>query len=344
MAQTVIGIFDNASEAQNAVERLVDNGFTRDSIDIMDQGSGMNTTGTGYAQGTTGYSSETGYSGSATNDTISLGATRDIDVDRDRDRDRDRDDNGGGIGGFFRSLFGGDDDDEYTTSRRYTDVANRGTVVSVYTQTADEAERAADILDDAGAVDVDERASQYGYTTGSTTSGMDSTLGMDTTSNAYPTDRDRITADDDTTMKVMEENLNVGKREVETGGVRLRSRIVERPVEEIVRLREEHVRVVRTPVDRPATDADFNTFREGDIEVTERAEVPVVGKEARVVEEISLGKDVEEREETVRDTVRKTEVDVENINSTDMNRGMGSSTTGRTTTDLDDDFNTTTNR
>ncbi|CCH53484.1 hypothetical protein BN8_02582 [Fibrisoma limi BUZ 3] len=342
MAQTVIGIFDSATDAQDAVDRLVDNGFTRDSIDIMDQSS-QNTTG--YSQGTTGYSSETGYSGSATNDTISLGATRDIDVDRDRDRDRD--DNGGGIGGFFRSLFGGDDDDEYTTSRRYTDVANRGTVVSVYTQTSDEAEQAADILDDAGAVDVNERASQYGGMTGNTNAGMASgaytTSDIDTTSDAYRTDRDRpVSTDDDTTMKVMEENLNIGKREVQTGGVRLRSRIVERPVEEIVRLRQEHVRVVRTPVDRPATDADFNTFREGDIEVTERSEVPVVGKEARVVEEVSLGKDVDEREETVRDTVRKTEVDVENINSTDMNRGMG--TTGRTTTDLDDDLNTTTNR
>jgi hypothetical protein len=49
----------------------------------------------------------------------------------------------------------------------------------------------------------------------------------------------------------------VGKKVVETGGVRLHSRIIEKPVEETIRLREEHVNVKRTKVDRPATDDDF---------------------------------------------------------------------------------------
>jgi stress response protein YsnF len=93
--------------------------------------------------------------------------------------------------------------------------------------------------------------------------------------------------------------------------VRLRSRIVERPVEESLRLREEHIRVERNKVDRAASATDLDNFEEGTIEVTQRSEVPVVSKEARVVEEVSLGKEVEHREETVRDTVRKTEIDVE---------------------------------
>ena len=80
-----------------------------------------------------------------------------------------------------------------------------------------------------------------------------------------------------------------------------------------MRLREEHVRVERTPVDRLATDADLQAFQEREIEITEHAEVPVVNKEARVVEEVNLNTDVEERDETVRETVRKTQVDVENI-------------------------------
>jgi stress response protein YsnF len=39
-------------------------------------------------------------------------------------------------------------------------------------------------------------------------------------------------------------------------------------------------------------------------------EEAVVGKEARVVEEVTLRKDVGERTETVRDTTRRTEVKV----------------------------------
>lgn len=111
-----------------------------------------------------------------------------------------------------------------------------------------------------------------------------------------------------TTIPVIEEELQVGKREVEKGGIRLRTRVVETPVSESINLREEKVTVNRTAVDRPANVSDL---QEGQIEVTERAEVPVVSKEARVVEEVSLNKEVTEREETVSDTVRKTEVDVD---------------------------------
>ena len=112
---------------------------------------------------------------------------------------------------------------------------------------------------------------------------------------------------------MLQEELRVGKREVETGGVRLRSRIVERPVEESIRLREEHVSVTRNPVSRPATEADFAGFKEGTVEMKEYAEKPVVAKEAKIVEEVSLGKEVSEREETISDTVRHTEVDTEVI-------------------------------
>ncbi len=183
-------------------------------------------------------------------------------------------------------------------------MADQGSVVTVHANTDDEAERAADILDDAGAVDVNERAAQYGY--GNTTAGAV----------AGTTD---VTGDQ--TIKVIEENLEVGKRTVETGGVRLRSRIVARPVEESVRLREERVRVTRTPVNRPATAADLNAFQEGEISVTEHAEVPVVSKTANVVEEISVGKEVTERDETIRDTVRNTEVDIDDTTGTTPRTG-----------------------
>lgn len=131
------------------------------------------------------------------------------------------------------------------------------------------------------------------------------------------------TSDTNTSIPVIQEEIEVGKKTVETGGIRLRSRIVENQVQEDITLREEKVSVNRTPVDRPATSADL---REDTLEATERAEVPIVNKEARVVEEISLNKDVNERDEVIRDTVRSTEVDVDKLEgdttkrSTDLDR------------------------
>jgi uncharacterized protein (TIGR02271 family) len=112
-------------------------------------------------------------------------------------------------------------------------------------------------------------------------------------------------------IPIVEERLRVGKREVGHGRVRIRSYVVETPVQEQVTLREERVNVERRPVDRPLTSADEALFQERTVEVTKTAEEAVVAKEARVVEEVTLRKTAEERTETVRDTVRRTEVDVE---------------------------------
>ena len=118
-------------------------------------------------------------------------------------------------------------------------------------------------------------------------------------------------AEGDVRIPVVEEELRVGTRHVERGGARLYSRVTEQPVEQEVRLRDEQVTVERRPVDRPATERDFAAFKEGTIEVTETHEEPVVNKQARVVEEVVIEKDAREHTETVRDTVRRTEVDVE---------------------------------
>jgi uncharacterized protein (TIGR02271 family) len=111
-------------------------------------------------------------------------------------------------------------------------------------------------------------------------------------------------------IPVVEEQLQVGKRAIQTGGVRVHSHVTEKPVEEQVQLREEHVRVERRPADRPVSEGD-NAFRERTVEVSERREEPVVRKEARVVEEVIVDKDVKQRSETIRDTARRTDVDVE---------------------------------
>ncbi|MCC9134838.1 YsnF/AvaK domain-containing protein [Pontibacter silvestris] len=261
MAQTVIGIFDSLTEAQDAAMQLTNSGFTRENIDIADQSA---TSGTGTSTDT--YNEED-------NDSIS---------------------------NFFSSLFGNDDD-----TSRYSNVARRSAIVTVHVQSPAEAERAADILDEYGAVDIDERASQYRSGTGTTATGV----------------REEHA---ESTIPIIEEQLEVGKREVETGGIRLRSRIIERPVEEHLRLRQEHVWVERTPTNRPATEADFTKLKAGDINVTEHAEVPMVDKQARVVEEVSFGTEVEEHDENIKGTVRKTDVEIDDLDKdTDLNRPTG---------------------
>ena len=282
MALTVIGLFDEAQEARQAVEQLVDNGFSRTSIDLSVR------TGTDLKADETLFPDRhTNTSGTRTEEVVD-----------------DAKDVGSGIGGFFSSLFGDDDEDKH----KYTQVADQRSLVTVHASTEEEAQRAAGILDDNGAVDVNEQAATYD----SLTSAPSASMGAAFTDTTVPA------TEGNQTIQVIEENLEVGKRTVETGGVRLRSRIVAKPVEESIRLREERVTVNRTPVNRPATAADLNAFQEGEISLTEHAEVPVVSKTANVVEEISVGKEVAEREEVIRDSVRKTEVDVENLGTTDQ--------------------------
>jgi stress response protein YsnF len=115
-------------------------------------------------------------------------------------------------------------------------------------------------------------------------------------------------------IPVVKEDIHIGKREVtDTGGVRVETTVKERPVQEQVNLHEEHVKVERHPVNRPASSADLNSMQGGTIEVTEKREVPMVSKEARVVEEVRVGKEATNRTETVRDTVRETDVKVHDI-------------------------------
>ena len=115
----------------------------------------------------------------------------------------------------------------------------------------------------------------------------------------------------DVRIPVVAEELHVETRQVERGGVRIYSHVTEQPVEREVHLHDERVTVERRPVDRPATERDLAAFQEGTIELTETHEEAIVSKQMRVVEEVVIEKDVQEHTETVRDTVRRTEVEVE---------------------------------
>ena len=116
------------------------------------------------------------------------------------------------------------------------------------------------------------------------------------------------------TVQEVEEALSVGKRKVASGGVRVTTHVSERPVQRTVTLREESVEAGRRRADRVLSPEEAEAAFEGrTVEVLGTSEEAVVRKEARVVGEVALGKRVEERKETVRDTVRRTEVEVEEV-------------------------------
>ncbi len=123
----------------------------------------------------------------------------------------------------------------------------------------------------------------------------------------------QVAASGDTVIPIVEEELEVGKRSVDRGGVRVIRRVVEMPVEQSINLREERVVIDRHPVDRPATQADLDGQKDRTIELTETAEEAVISKHAHVVEELVIGKHSTEHVERVHDTVRRTEIEVENL-------------------------------
>lgn len=112
------------------------------------------------------------------------------------------------------------------------------------------------------------------------------------------------------TIPLVEEKLHVGKRLIENGCVRVRSRVVEEPITKTVTLRDEEINIERRPVSGRVENA-AGLFEERDIRMTATDEKAVVEKVARVKEEVVVRKDVDERVERISDTVRKTEVDVD---------------------------------
>ena len=111
----------------------------------------------------------------------------------------------------------------------------------------------------------------------------------------------------------VEEELRVGKEQT-TAGKRLVSSVSEREVEKPVTLREEEIEVERRREDRRLSPGEADrAFQEETVEVTATSERPVVSKEARVTGEVALRKQTGEREEVVRDTLRRKDVDVETV-------------------------------
>ncbi len=353
MSKSVVGLFDNFSDAQSVVSELESAGFDRDSISIVANQNAAGYSGSGETSGGVSVSHAlgdavkggvkggvigglTGLAASlamlaipgigpvlavgplaATLGGASLGATA-----------------GGVIGGL--TGLGVPDEDAHLYSEG---VRRGGTLVSVNAPD-DMADQALAIFNRYNPVDIDSRGGYYkesgytGYTETAApytpeliesdrtaystyaTSAAPLAPVATTTTTAAPLTGTTVEAGQTVAVPIIEESLAVGKRAVEGGGARIHTRVIETPVSESVTLREEHATVDRNVVDRAVTSADIDAFKEGVIEVTEYAEQAVVGKEARVVGEVVIGKEASERTETVSDTVRRTEVEVEQLNTT----------------------------
>jgi uncharacterized protein (TIGR02271 family) len=195
------------------------------------------------------------------------------------------------FGQKIASFFGFGKGDETDT---YSEAVRRGNcVLSVDVTDDEQARRAADTLERHDPVDIDAQAAQW-------------------RESGWQGSQAGTQANGGEAIPIVEEQLRVGKREVRRGGVRVRSHNYEKPVEANVQLREEHATVERRPADRPATEADVAA---GDVALEARntAEEAVVAKEARVVEEVVVGKEASDRTETISDSVRRTDVDVEEL-------------------------------
>ncbi len=251
--------------------------------------------------------------------------------------------------GFWSSLFGGEP--EHDTAL-YDRSMQGGGVVLTIKAAAERADQVMEILERHNPVDLNERASSYGLatpglnagarpgmtpgmnpgmnpgmtsglTTGATAAGAATTTSGGTTgATGAGTRGPGVTGDgrvasasradgEGGRLELAEETLSVGKRAVNRGTTRVHRFVVETPVEEQVTLRDEKVTIDRRPVadGRSASAADFS---DKVVEVTETGEEAVVSKTARVREEVLIGKTATERTETVRDTVRREDVKIEN--------------------------------
>lgn len=240
--------------------------------------------------------------------------------------------------GFWASLenmFGGTNDHQ-----TYSEGLRRGgTMITAHVDDG-HVDDAIAILEEHGSVDLNERETTWrgeGWTGGTASSASLQTAPIasgnyvaetDVTSGIKTGASQRGSTGEDV-VQIVEEQLNVGKRSVNRGKVRLHTYVVETPVSEDVSLRNETVSIERRPVDRVlgSTNLGADAFQDRTIEMDEMAEEAVVGKSTRVIEEIGIRKAVTNRVETINDSVRSTKVDIEDDRTTATSAVIGSSST-----------------
>src|ERR1700730_12441357 len=210
--------------------------------------------------------------------------------------------------GFWSSLFGGEPDHDTSVYDRSLESGSSVVTVRVPDEHVD---RVTEILERHHPIDIDERAASFGLGANSSATAPAGTGGAH-----GATLRDG----DEEVIPIAEEQLTIGKRLVNRATTRIRRFVVETPVEENVTLHSERVSIDRRPASAGARveDADFT---DRTIEVTETDEEAVVGKTTRVKEEVVVYKEATDRVETVRDTVRRQDVEIERDDSTNRPTG-----------------------
>lgn len=198
--------------------------------------------------------------------------------------------------GFWAWLFGEvpEEEREWYGSQ----VRENRAAVSVRVVNEQRHRRALDIMEEFQPIDLgDQGMGSAGLHTGAT--------GMQ----AQPAVPPRPGKEGEQVIPVVKEELSVGKRATERH-YRVKTYVIEKPVEEQVTLRDERVEIEHRPVSG-ATARDTTMPQQREIDVVERHEEPVVEKRGRATEEVVVRKEVTERPETVRGTVRETKVDVD---------------------------------
>jgi uncharacterized protein (TIGR02271 family) len=165
-------------------------------------------------------------------------------------------------------------------------------------------------------------ADQYG--TATTGYGTTAGLGTDTGLRADTSTTDRsweARRTEEVAIPVHKEELDVTRRDVSAGEVRVRKDVVEEVKTVDVPVRRERARVERRDVnpDRPAMNA---SFQEETVVVPLRAEEVDVQKRAVVDEEVVIHKDAVEEERRVAEPVRREEVDIRTPDEADSKRSL----------------------
>jgi uncharacterized protein (TIGR02271 family) len=185
-------------------------------------------------------------------------------------------------------------------------VETGGTVLTLRVQES-EVPRAMGILNAHKVVDIKARAADQGLISAATAAAAATAAGASSVASTVSTAISK-----DQVLRLAEEQLNVGKRMVLEGTTRIRRFVTEKPVEAKISLHEEHAKVVRRAITDPKFIQDVD-WTDRTIEVTETDEQAVVSKSARIAEEVVLSKEGSDREETIRDTVRRQQVEVERV-------------------------------
>jgi hypothetical protein len=132
---------------------------------------------------------------------------------------------------------------------------------------------------------------------------------------ALPPPDEQVTLE---TIPIVQEELEIASRSALRGSYQLETRILNVPVTQETPLHDYDLQVARRPVDRSASMEDMRAFQPGTVYLEESAEEVVVEICARVVEEVIIRKTVRERVETIVETLRRTDVQVRPLATTEL--------------------------